>query len=151
MIATDSRQVEAGATQADMVGRWAVDAWELEAILPYPVGVNRVWRHGRGRTYKSAAARHWQVEATRILRAQGLRALPAEHWAIRLDYELFACRSGLDLDAPLKLLLDTVADGLDVDDRHVTEIHGRRQAVRHRPDQRLTVRVMVWRADEMAA
>jgi Holliday junction resolvase RusA-like endonuclease len=144
MIATESREVEAGAAQADMMGVWAVDAWELEATLPYPVGVNRAWRHARGRTYKSREAQRWQTEASKTLQAAGLRPLPPGDWRIRLDYELFACRSGLDLDAPLKLLLDTVCmGGLGIDDRNVVEIHGRRRRVPHRAGQRLDVRIVV--------
>jgi hypothetical protein len=56
------REVEAGAAQADIVGHWSTDHRELEATLPYPAGgLNRLHRHGRGRTYKSRQARVWQT------------------------------------------------------------------------------------------
>jgi hypothetical protein len=142
MIATESRQVEAGTTQADMVGHWPMDRWELEATLPYPAGgVNRLYRSDRGRVHKSAAARQWQWQALGILEAAGLR--PSGEWCIRLDYELFACRGGLDLDSPIKAVVDVVAAGCRVDDRHLTELRGWLHRVKHRREQRLRVRVIV--------
>jgi hypothetical protein len=72
MIATESRKVEAGAARADMVGHWAVYSWE--ASLPYTVGVNRVRRHGRGRTFKSKQALIWQTATEALLWGASLRA-----------------------------------------------------------------------------
>jgi hypothetical protein len=134
----------AGGTRGDMVGRWAADCWELEATLPYPAGgVNRLYRSDRGRVHKSAAARQWQQEASATLKASGLRPLPPGDWRIRLDYELFACRGGLDLDSPIKTLVDVVAAGCRVDDRHLAELRGRLHRVKHRREQRLRVRIIV--------
>lgn len=109
-------------------------ATELHAILPHPVGINGTYRIGRRPNgqpvlYKSARASSWQDDALLYLRRAGFRRLPPGHYFVALHCGLFTKR--LDLDAPLKLLIDTVAEALGINDRDVgaltaTKIHGPR-------------------------
>ena len=43
-----------------------------EITLPYPISANRYWRHFRGRTIKSAAARDYQATAKLIAAQEGV-------------------------------------------------------------------------------
>lgn len=149
MRTTEALEVEAGREQANMVGEWSTDHWELQCTLPYPVGgVNRLYRSDRGHVHKSARARQWQAEAAAILEAAGLRPLPEGDWGVRVDYDLFSIRA--DIDSCIKSLLDSI-EAAGIPDGLVTELRGRLRRVRHRCDQRLGLRIIVNRIAEEAA
>lgn len=125
----------------------------IRCDLPYPSGVstNALWRHGRGRTYKIGAASKWQQTVGGLLLVAGLRRLPSDRiWTWSLKYTLYACKGGQDLDNT-KLLIDTVALSLDVDDRYLTDLEAHLERVAHRGDQKLAVEVSWAEAGEKVA
>lgn len=76
---------------------------ELTAILPYPPGVNRIWRIGRGRggtpvsrIYKTAEAAKWDEDAAFLLRAVGWRPLPEGRYWVYLTCILSISRHDID-------------------------------------------------------
>src|ERR1039458_3754800 len=95
----------------------------ISVDLPYPVGVNRVTRFDRGRAHKATEAREWQESAARHLLLAGMRRLEPGEYRVRIEYTLYACNGGLDLDAPLKLLMDTIELSLGISDAYVVEIN----------------------------
>lgn len=109
----------------------------VSATLPHPPGINATYRSGRGRWYKTARARQWQQDALLLLRAAGIRTLPAGSYWLALALTL--CTVRLDADAPLKLVIDTVAEALGIDDRCVGLFVVRKLPVRSRAAQRLHV------------
>ncbi len=117
---------------------------EFTADLPHPVGINRTYRSGRHGWYKTAPARAWEDAALLALRAAGFRPLPAGEHSIHLDLVLRTRR--LDLDAPLKLVIDVVAKALDVDDRCVQALRVEKVVVGKREEQGLEVHVSTERS-----
>lgn len=125
--------------------RPATPACSLSATLAHPVGVNGLWRYARAgrnvvRVYKTAEARAWEQAALLDLRAAGFRTLPEGVYWLAIDLHLYTV--ALDLDAG-KIVLDTIAVALAVDDRWVGELIVHKTRVHHRAEQRLDVRVRI--------
>lgn len=97
--------------------------WVGTARLPIPPGINATYKTGSGRFYKGEKAKQWQSDALLLLRAAGFRTGHADT-VLKLDLELGGSR--LDLDAPLKLAIDTIAEALGVDDRCLVRLEIRR-------------------------
>lgn len=113
----------------------------LSATLPHPPGINATYRVGQRRFYKSNAARDWEQAALLTLRAAGFRTLPPGVYWVGVAVDLYTI--ALDLDGPLKLLLDTLEAALGVPDSRVGALMMHKTRVHHRADQRLDVRVVV--------
>ena len=96
---------------------------DLHCVLPAtPGGVNHLYRYVRAgptstRVYKTAAAVGWEQESGLLLRAAGFRPLPAGAYWIGLQLVIHTTR--LDIDAPIKLVIDAICGALAVDDRYV--------------------------------
>lgn len=96
-------------------------------LLPYPVGSNRLWRNAKGKTFVSPAAEAWKDGAKLIAKAAGIRPLsgPVAVELIlhpRLTVKGKASNTRLDLDAPIKPLLDALNGIAYQDDKQVTQI-----------------------------
>jgi len=111
---------------------------ELRAVLPPPPSINATYRSGRGVWYKSVRARAWEEEALLLLRAAGFQAQPLGSYWIGVELTLWTCR--LDLDAPIKLVLDTVEEALGINDRWVGRLTVTKLLADHLADQRLELR-----------
>lgn len=122
---------------------------DLTADLPHPVGINRTYRSGRHGWYKTAPARAWEDASLLALRAAGFRPLPPGEHSIHLDLVLRTRR--LDLDAPLKLVIDVVAKALGVDDRCLQELRVQKLVVARPAEQSLEVRVSMARQERAAS
>ncbi len=127
---------------------------ELTAILPAPPGVNSIWRTGRRRdgvsirVYKTPRARAWDEQAILLLRAAGWRPLPPGLYWVALCCTVFTCR--LDIDAPLKALLDVVASALGVDDACIGALSAVKMPATARADQRLELQVRIYQVEDKA-
>ncbi len=125
---------------------------ELTATLPQPPGINATYRAGCGRygavtrVYKSASATTWDQDAILILRGQGWKPLPAGRYWLCLCCTVFTCR--LDIDAPLKALLDVVAAVLEVNDACIGALSVTKIPVKAKADQRLELVARVYPADD---
>lgn len=96
-------------------------------LLPYPPGTNRLWRNARGRMIPSSEALAWKREAAWRAQAAGVRPLsgPVAVELVlhpRLTAKGRASRTRLDLDAPIKPLLDALNGVAYADDKQVTQI-----------------------------
>jgi crossover junction endodeoxyribonuclease RusA len=81
--------------------------------VPMPPSVNRLWRHGRGKTYRSAAYVSWLRSAGWELKAQKPPAV--EGWCtIRLSAAIPARRR--DLDNLIKALLNLLVEHRVIED-----------------------------------
>lgn len=97
-------------------------------LLPYPPGTNRLWRNARGRMIPSSEALAWKREAAWRAQAAGVRPItgPVAVELVlhpRLTAKGRASRTRLDLDAPIKPLLDALNGVAYADDKQVTHIH----------------------------
>src|SRR3972149_8241758 len=92
----------------------------LEVFVPGPiVGLNQTYKTGRGRFYKSAEATSWASAAALII---GAEAGEASWFDGGADFSLSLTLSRIrhDIDAPLKLVQDVLADKLGFDDERVS-------------------------------
>jgi Holliday junction resolvase RusA-like endonuclease len=71
--------------------------------LPLPPSVNRIWRSGRGRVYKSAAYRGWLAAADAQVLASGY---PKQRIAGAFTAHIIVGRCRGDIDNRAKALLD---------------------------------------------
>lgn len=99
---------------------------ELQAVLPPAPGVNALYGYSRigqngTRVYRTARAEEWAQWAHLLLRAAGFRSLQDKPCWISLELIVYTTR--LDIDAPLKIVLDAVQEALCMDDRYVGELH----------------------------
>ena len=96
-------------------------------LLPYPVGSNRLWRNARGRTIVSPEASAWKAETQLRALLAGVRPVsgPVSVSLVlhpRLTAKGRASKTRLDLDAPIKPLLDALNGVAYADDKQVTHI-----------------------------
>jgi Holliday junction resolvase RusA-like endonuclease len=90
-----------------------------------PPGINETYAVGRSkggqaRFYKTDDAKRWQKYAALVVGA----AAGSRGWKVRSSkYGMFMVFSGSfhDVDAPIKLIIDTVTQKFQLDDFHVTE------------------------------
>jgi hypothetical protein len=75
------------------------------------------------------------------LRAAGFRTQPDGCYWIGVEMSLYTI--ALDVDAPIKLVLDTIEGALGVDDRWTGRLTVSKVVVAHRADERLEVQVSV--------
>lgn len=110
----------------------------FQAMLPPPPGVNRTYGVARsGHWYMSDRARQWEQDAMLALRASGFRTQPAGVYWIAVELVLYSI--SLDIDAPIKLVLDTVEAALGIDDRWIGRLSVVKVPVPHRTEQQLQV------------
>jgi crossover junction endodeoxyribonuclease RusA len=96
-------------------------------LLPYPPGTNRLWRNARGRMIPSADALAWKREAAWRAQAAGVRPIsgPVAVELVlhpRLTAKGRASQTRLDVDAPIKPLLDALQGVAYANDKQVTQI-----------------------------
>ena len=106
------------------------EAMESEWILmPYPVGVNRVWRNFKGRMVANPVAESWKRTAANLARMAGLSL---HSGPVSVHYKLHpkanqdgsSSKVRLDIDAPAKALLDALNGVAWNDDKQVIRLVG---------------------------
>lgn len=121
----------------------------LTLSLPYPPGSNRLWRHERGGHRLSAEAIAWKRQAQWIAQAAGCRLLVGNVAVTlvlhpRLTKAGKASQTRIDVDAPIKLGLDSLQGIAYTDDKQVVAVSCR--VGQPCPNGGLTV--SVWPANE---
>lgn len=95
----------------------------IRLTLPLPPSVNRLWRSGRGRTYRSAEYSAWRNEAIWAIKAQARGQNIDGGYVIDVAFQR-PDRRRRDLDNLLKALSDALVDaGVLGDDCDAQEIH----------------------------
>lgn len=107
----------------------------MTVTLPYPPGVNALYRTVRGRPILSAKAREYRRSVGLRCAAAGMR-LPALH-DVEVTIYLYRRRRAGDVDGPIKLLLDSLQGLAFKNDAQVRDLHV------HRRDDKNDPRVMV--------
>ena len=80
----------------------------MEIILPYPPGVNRMYKTGKGRFYKSSVGHNYDRVVFAIVHKLKLPPIPATS-RISMIIQLFpADKRKRDIDSGLKALLDAL-------------------------------------------
>jgi Holliday junction resolvase RusA-like endonuclease len=91
-----------------------------------PPGINRTYAStvnpttGKSRIYKSGDARDWARQAALVIGSQAALMDFEPDGEYNLYVEVHNSR--MDIDAPLKLIQDTVTEKLGFDDRHIQEV-----------------------------
>ena len=79
--------------------------------MPYPPSTNRIWRRGRGRTYKTAAAREYETAAA------GKTDVAFGDATVSVQIALTPPdRRRRDIDNPIKTILDAIVHAGILDD-----------------------------------
>lgn len=96
----------------------------VRLTLPVPPSTNRLWRNGRGRTYKSKAAQEFEAEVRAICYKAGItRPKWAKDVPLRVTLTWYRQIKKGDLDNRAKATLDSLRGLVLVDDAQVTELH----------------------------
>lgn len=121
--------------------------------LPPAPSVNHLYGYARQgihtRVYRTARAVNWSNDALLLLRAGGCRTVPPGSYWIAVSLTVRTRR--LDVDAPVKLTLDVLADALGIDDRMVGALHVCKVPVATRAGEGLDLVVDVEPVDGPAA
>lgn len=99
----------------------------LTLSLPYPPSTNRLWRHERGGHRLSAEAIAWKRQAQWIAQAAGCGLLVGNvEVALVLHPRLTktgkASQTRIDVDAPVKISLDSLQGIAYADDKQVVAV-----------------------------
>lgn len=80
---------------------------EIAVDLPPPISVNRIWRHGKGRVYRSAEYKKWIILADQqVLAGKFLRGHHTIDGPFEAHILLSSERGRIDCDNSAKILLD---------------------------------------------
>ena len=91
----------------------------FECWIPLlPPGINRTYGKGRGRVYLTHEARAWSKGAALVIGAEAGK-IGWKDYGGEYEIQITMYGSRLDVDAPVKLILDTVTRKLGFDDSHV--------------------------------
>lgn len=96
-------------------------------LLPYPPSANRLWRNVRGRMIPSADALAWKREAAWRVAAAGVRPLAGDVAVAivlhpRQTAKGAASKTRIDIDNPIKPLLDALQGVAFANDRQVVHV-----------------------------
>lgn len=113
----------------------------IELTLPVPPSLNRSWRNGRGRTYKSAEARSYPLAVLAAWKSANLPMVPfPARVPVKYTLTWYRFPAAGDLDNRVKLVADALNKVAWADDKQVTEFHAYRKDVR-RGEQRITITI----------
>lgn len=91
----------------------------FECWIPLlPPGINETYGYGRGRVYMTHKAQRWKRDAALIIGAEAGR-IGWEDYGGKYEIEIVTYGSRMDVDAPVKLIIDTVTRKLGFDDSRV--------------------------------
>ncbi len=77
----------------------------IKLTLPYPPSVNRIWRHGHGRTYKATPAILWEQQVVLIAKAARVKKLEGP---LKITLKLYRPQKSGDGDNRLKSVCDAL-------------------------------------------
>lgn len=99
----------------------------LEVFIPIlPPGINRDYAIGwHGKMHKTNEARAWSKSAALLIGAKAGQIGWEDHEG-RFEIDIICSRMKHDVDAPMKLIIDTVSLKLGFDDRRVRGQSSRR-------------------------
>lgn len=92
----------------------------IRLTLPVPPSTNRLWRHGKGRTYKDKKAVSYEHAVALICRAKKVVPFTGP---VRATYTLYRARRRGDIDN-VKVLWDSLEGFCFKDDGQIVELHG---------------------------
>lgn len=97
----------------------------IEIVLDEPPSVNRIWRQGRGRTYKDAKASAYCLKVSRLWRTQlgKTDVLFPAGVAVRYTFKWYRSRKAGDLSNRVKVVEDALNGIVWDDDKQVVECH----------------------------
>ena len=91
----------------------------MDIFIPLnPPGINQTYGYGQGRVYMTDVARSWSEGAAFIVGSEA----GMQNWEDIFDYyQIFIKFNNwnLDVDAPIKLVIDTVTRKLGFDDKRI--------------------------------
>lgn len=103
------------------------DMVSIRVLLSYPPGANRLWRHYQDRMLVAPEAAGWKKEVAWRVKAAGVRPMTGP---VAVELMLhprrtakgLASKTRLDLDAPIKPLLDALQGVAYANDKQVVKI-----------------------------
>lgn len=98
--------------------------------FPIPPSANRYWRHYRGRTVVSDAAKQYKQTLAMLARCDGVTMLSGP---VAVTLRVYRARRSGDLDNFAKVTLDAMAGTFYRNDAQVTELHMYLGDDRHQP------------------
>lgn len=114
----------------------------MKIITPYPPTANLYWRHARGRTFLSAAAKAFKTEVRKRLEAA---FVTPQEGPLALHVHVYRPRRVGDLDNTLKVLGDALNGAAWHDDKQVVEIHAYRHDDKDNPRAEVEVLAIDYR------
>lgn len=90
-----------------------------------PPGVNTQYGYGRGRVYLTKAAKQWVEDASLIIGSEAGRIGWEDQWDA-YGLAIYFEGSKMDVDAPIKLVQDTITRKLGFDDQKISEVSSTR-------------------------
>ena len=117
----------------------------FECWIPLlPPGINRMYGKGRGRVYLTHEARKWAKDASFIIGAEAGRT-GWEDFGGKYEIEIITYGSRMDVDAPVKLIIDTVTRKLGFDDSRVK--HQSSDIVRETDKEGVDIMLREWKEE----
>lgn len=109
------------------------------ATLEHPPGINATYKTTRNtsRIYKSAPAKNWTEDSLDTMEKMGWKSQPEGLYRMQILYAIYTI--AMDVDGPEKLLIDTISQGLNVNDRWLGQPFGVKFFASSRKAQHLDV------------
>lgn len=102
----------------------------IKLTLPFPPSANRYWRHGRGRTFLSQAAKDYRKAITAIGVAQKIKPLDGP---VCLTAHVYRPAKRGDLMNREKILSDSLEGIAYHNDKQIVECHFHQADDKHNP------------------
>lgn len=111
---------------------------KFEVFIPVlPPGINDTYKpsktkEGKPYIYKNPKAKKWQADAALLIgsAANVAEFVPSD----RIKIDITTQGANLDVDAPAKLVIDTIAEKLGFNDKVVEDVNLIKKPLRYNPD-----------------